>query len=59
MVGQIVGGLTGIASGIIGSRGRKKEQRAAQKEFNQNKKSSKISTNSFKKMNQISTMFRK
>ena len=37
MVGQIVGGLTGIASGIIGSRGRKKEQRAAQKEFNQNK----------------------
>ena len=37
MVGQIVGGLTGIASGIIGSRGRKREQRAAQKEFNQNK----------------------
>jgi signal transduction histidine kinase len=37
MVGQIVGGLTGIASGIIGSRKRKKEQRAAQKEFNQRK----------------------
>jgi hypothetical protein len=37
MVGQIVSGLTGVASGIIGSRKRKKEQRAAQKEFNQRK----------------------
>jgi hypothetical protein len=37
MVGQIVGGLTGIASGIIGSKKRKKEQRAAQNEFNKNK----------------------
>ena len=33
MVGQIVGGLTGIASGIIGSRKRKREQRAAQAEM--------------------------
>lgn len=37
MVGQIVGGLTGIASGIIGSKKRKEEQRAAQAEFNRNK----------------------
>jgi len=37
MVGQIVGGLTGIASGIIGSRKRKKEQRAAQAEMNKRK----------------------
>jgi len=37
MVGQIVGGLTGIASGIIGSKKRKKEQREAQAEFNRNK----------------------
>ena len=37
MVGQIVGGLTGIASGIIGSRKRKKEQRAAQREMNKRK----------------------
>lgn len=37
MVGQIVGGLTGIASGIIGSKKRKREQRAAQEEFNRNK----------------------
>lgn len=29
MIGQVVGGLTGIASGIIGSRKRKKEARAA------------------------------
>jgi len=34
MIGQIVGGLTGIASGIIGSRKRKKEQRRAQREMN-------------------------
>tara|TARA_R110000782_G_scaffold4360_2_gene15486 strand:- start:6749 stop:7411 length:663 start_codon:yes stop_codon:yes gene_type:complete len=39
MIGQIVGGLTGIASGIIGSGKRKKEQAAAQKEYNQNKQS--------------------
>ena len=37
MVGQIVGGLTGIASGIIGSKKRKREQRDAQNEFNRNK----------------------
>lgn len=37
MIGQVVGGLTGIASGIIGSRKRKKEQRRAQKEFNRRK----------------------
>ena len=37
MVGQIVGGLTGIASGIIGSRKRKKEQRDAQAEMNKRK----------------------
>ena len=37
MVGQIIGGLGGIASGIIGSRKRKKEQREAQREFNMNK----------------------
>ena len=37
MVGQIVGGLTGIASGIIGSKKRKKEQREAQAEFNRHK----------------------
>ena len=37
MVGQIVGGLTGIASGIIGSKKRKREQREAQAEFNRNK----------------------
>ena len=34
MIGQIVGGLTGIASGIIGSGKRKREQRAAQAQFN-------------------------
>ena len=39
MIGQIVGGLTGIASGIIGSGKRRKEQAAAQKEYNQNKQS--------------------
>ncbi len=37
MVGQVIGGLTGIASGIIGSRKRKKEQRKAQREFDQRK----------------------
>ena len=37
MVGQIIGGLGGIASGIIGSRKRKEEQREAQREFNMNK----------------------
>jgi len=37
MIGQVVGGLTGIASGIIGSRKRKKEQRKAQREFNRRK----------------------
>ena len=31
MIGQVVGGLTGIASGIIGSGKRKREQAAAQK----------------------------
>ena len=37
MIGQIVGGLTGIASGIIGSGKRKREQRAAQGEYNNRK----------------------
>lgn len=37
MIGQVVGGLTGIASGIIGSSARKEEQRKAQREFNRNK----------------------
>ena len=37
MIGQVIGGLTGIASGIIGSGKRKREQRAAQAEFNRNK----------------------
>ena len=33
MIGQVVGGLTGIASGIIGSRKRRKEARAAAAEL--------------------------
>jgi len=37
MIGQVIGGLTGIASGIIGSKKRKREQRKAQKEFNRRK----------------------
>jgi hypothetical protein len=37
MIGQVVGGLTGIASGIIGSGKRKREQAAAQKEYDQTK----------------------
>lgn len=37
MIGQVIGGLGGIASGIIGSSKRKAEQRAAQREFNMNK----------------------
>jgi|TARA_R110001592_G_C13120772_1_gene745800 primosomal protein N'' len=36
-IGGVVSGLTGIASGIIGSKGRKAEQKAAQAEFNRNK----------------------
>jgi hypothetical protein len=36
-IGGMVSGLTGIASGIIGSKGRKKEQAAAQVEFDRNK----------------------
>jgi hypothetical protein len=39
MIGSIVGGLTGIASGIIGSGKRKRETAAAQNEFNINKAS--------------------
>lgn len=39
MIGQVVGGLTGIASGIIGSKRRKREQAQAQNEFNKNKAS--------------------
>ena len=35
--GQIIGGLTGIAGGIIGGGKRRREQRAAQKEFDQMK----------------------
>ena len=37
MIGQVIGGLTGIASGIIGSKKRKNEQRKAQAEFNRRK----------------------
>jgi hypothetical protein len=37
MIGQVVGGLTGIASGIIGGKKRRREQSQAQNEFNQNK----------------------
>ena len=37
MIGQVIGGLTGIASGIIGSKKRKREQRAAQAEFDKRK----------------------
>ena len=37
MVGQIVGGLTGIAQGIIGSRKRKREQARAQQEMQMRK----------------------
>ena len=39
MIGQIVGGLTGIAGGMIGSGKRKREQAASQNEFNRNKAS--------------------
>ena len=39
MIGKIVGGLTGIAGGMIGSGKRKREQAAAQSEFNRNKAS--------------------
>jgi len=37
MVGKVLGGLTGIASGIIGSGKRKREQREAQAEYDRNK----------------------
>ena len=37
MVGQVLGGLTGIAQGIIGGRARRREQAAAQREMNMNK----------------------
>lgn len=37
VAGKAAGALTGIASGIIGSKKRKQEQRAAQSEFDQNK----------------------
>lgn len=36
-IGGVVSGLTGIAGGMIGSRKRKREQKAAQAEFNRNK----------------------
>ena len=39
MIGQIVGGLTGMASGIIGGKKRRREQANAQNEFNANKAS--------------------
>jgi len=39
MIGQIVGGLTGIASGVIGSGKRKREQAASQGEFDRTKSS--------------------
>ena len=37
MVGQVIGGLTGIASGIIGSGKRQREQRAAQADYDRRK----------------------
>ena len=37
MVGQVIGGLTGIASGMIGSGKRKREQRAAQADYDRRK----------------------
>ncbi len=37
MIGKAVGAVTSIASGIIGSGKRKREQKAAQAEFNKNK----------------------
>ena len=37
MIGQAIGGLTSIASGIIGSGKRKREQAAAQREMNRRK----------------------
>jgi len=37
MFGQIVGGLAGVAGGIIGGGARKREQRRAQAEFNKRK----------------------
>lgn len=37
MVGQVLGGLTGIAQGVIGGRARRREQAAAQQEMNMNK----------------------
>jgi len=36
-IGGVVSGLTGIAGGMIGSGKRKREQKAAQAEFNRNK----------------------
>ena len=39
MIGSIVGGLTGIASGIFGGKKRRKEQAQSQNEFNKNKSS--------------------
>ena len=39
MIGQVVGGLTGIASGIFGGKKRRKEQAQSQNEFNKNKSS--------------------
>tara|TARA_R110002094_G_scaffold90133_1_gene92754 strand:+ start:43 stop:657 length:615 start_codon:yes stop_codon:yes gene_type:complete len=37
MIGQVIGGLTGIASGIIGSGKRKRDQKNAQAEYNKRK----------------------
>lgn len=37
MIGQIVGGLTGIAGGIIGGRARRREERRARQEMQQRK----------------------
>ena len=37
MIGQVIGGLTGVASGMIGSKKRKNEQRNAQAEYNKRK----------------------
>ena len=37
MIGEVIGGLTGIASGMIGSGKRKREQRAAQADYDRRK----------------------
>lgn len=51
-----VKGLAGIAGGIIGSKGRKREQKAAQKEFNRNKARMEGADTSNLALNQENTM---